>query len=115
METRNNKTFEQFQQETQDQFAKVNDMFQQLMNEFQTIRHDRNDGASGSGGKLILSSDAAKQYHKLQFPRFGGGDPTGWLYQASQYFEFQSVNPEEHRSTWLQSISTESPYNGTVG
>ncbi|XP_035843990.1 uncharacterized protein LOC118490448 [Helianthus annuus] len=96
METRNNKkSLEQFQQETQDQFAKVNDMFQQLMNEFQTIKHDRNDGGSGPSGKLIVSGDAAKQYHKLQFPRFGGGDPTGWLYQASQYFEFQNVEPEE--------------------
>ncbi|GKB97903.1 transposon ty3-G gag-pol polyprotein [Tanacetum coccineum] len=95
METRNMKTLEQFQQETHDQFAKVNDMFQQLMNEFQTIKHKRHDGAPGSSGKLILSGDTAKPYLKLQFPRFSGGDPTGWLYQASQYFEFQSVAPEE--------------------
>ncbi|KAJ0588628.1 putative retrotransposon gag domain-containing protein [Helianthus annuus] len=95
METRDKKTLEQFQQETQDQFAKVNDMFQQLMNEFQTIKHERRDGTPGPSGKLILSGDMAKPYLKLQFPRFSGGDPTGWLYQASQYFEFQSVAPEE--------------------
>ncbi|GJY42112.1 transposon ty3-G gag-pol polyprotein [Tanacetum coccineum] len=96
METRNKKTLEQFQQETHDQFTKVNDMFQQLMNEFQTIKHERHDSASGSHNKLILSGDKAKPYLKLQFPRFSGGDPTGWLYQASQFFEFQSVAPEEH-------------------
>ncbi|GJZ63642.1 transposon ty3-G gag-pol polyprotein [Tanacetum coccineum] len=90
------KSLEQFQQETHDQFAKVNDMFQQLMNEFQTLKQERHVGASGSNGKLILSGDTAKPYLKLQFPRFSGGDPTGWLYQASQYFELQSVAPEEH-------------------
>ncbi|GKF10995.1 hypothetical protein Tco_0048921, partial [Tanacetum coccineum] len=77
METRNKKTLEQFQHETHDQFTKVNDMFQQLMNEFQTIKHERHDSASGSRGKLILSGDKAKPYLKLQFPRFSGGDPTG--------------------------------------
>lgn len=70
-------------------------MFQQLLNEFQTIKHARHDGAPGSSGKLILSGDTAKPYLKLQFPRFSGGDPTGWLYQASQYFEFQSIALEE--------------------
>ena len=88
METRNKKTLEQFQQETHDQFAKVNGMFQQLLTEFQTIKHERHDTASGSRGKLIFSGDKAKPYLKLQFPRFSGGDPTGWLYQASQFFEF---------------------------
>nr|GEV27144.1 transposon Ty3-G Gag-Pol polyprotein [Tanacetum cinerariifolium] len=95
METRNKKTLEQFQQETHDQFAKVNDMFQQLMNEFQTIKHERYDNASSSRGKLILSGDKAKPYLKLQFPHFSGGDPTSWLYQASQLFEFQSVALEK--------------------
>ncbi|GKG37826.1 hypothetical protein Tco_0457049, partial [Tanacetum coccineum] len=71
-------------------------MFQQLMNEFQTLKQERHVGASGSNGKLILSGDTAKPYLKLQFPRFSGGDPTGWLYQDSQYFELQSVAPEEH-------------------
>nr|GEV91046.1 hypothetical protein [Tanacetum cinerariifolium] len=89
METHNKKTLEQFQQETHDQFAKVNDVFQQLMNEFQTIKHERHDGAPCSRGKLILSGDTAKPYLKIQFPRFSGGDPTSWLNQASQYFEFQ--------------------------
>nr|GEU40478.1 transposon Ty3-G Gag-Pol polyprotein [Tanacetum cinerariifolium] len=70
-------------------------MFQQLLNEFQTIKHERHDTASGSRGKLTLSGDKAKPYLKLQFPRFSGGDPAGWLYQASQFFEFQSVAPEE--------------------
>nr|GEU94980.1 hypothetical protein [Tanacetum cinerariifolium] len=95
MKTRNKKMLEQFQQETHDQFAKVNDMFQQLMNEFQTIKHERHDNASSSRGKLILSGDKAKPYLKLQFPRFSGGDTTGWLYHASQFFEFQSVALEE--------------------
>ncbi|GKE54727.1 transposon ty3-G gag-pol polyprotein, partial [Tanacetum coccineum] len=82
METRNKKTLKQFQQETHDQFAKVNNMFQQLMNEFQTIKHERHDGAPGSSKKLILLGDTAKPYLKLQFPRFSGGDPTA-QYQES--------------------------------
>ncbi|KAJ0436024.1 putative nucleotidyltransferase, Ribonuclease H [Helianthus annuus] len=95
METRNKKSLEQFQQETQDQFVKVNEMFQQLMQEIQSVKQERHDGSSGSGGKLIVTGDAAKPYLKLYFPRFSGDDPTGWLYQASQYFEFQNVAPEE--------------------
>ncbi|GJZ88094.1 transposon ty3-G gag-pol polyprotein [Tanacetum coccineum] len=36
-----------------------------------------------------------KPYLKLHFPRFGGEDPRGWLYQAQQYFEFQRVEVED--------------------
>ncbi|GMP48585.1 hypothetical protein CsSME_00015886 [Camellia sinensis var. sinensis] len=30
---------------------------------------------------------------KLSFPKFIGDDPTGWIYRAEQYFEFQSIAP----------------------
>lgn len=95
METRSKKSLEQFQQETQDQFVKVNEMFQQLMQEIQSVKHDRQDEASGSGGRLIVPGNTTKPYLKLHFPRFSGDDPIGWLYQASQYFDFQNVAPEE--------------------
>ena len=28
---------------------------------------------------------------KLHFPKFNGDDPTGWIYKAEQYFEFQNI------------------------
>jgi hypothetical protein len=33
------------------------------------------------------------QHHnlKLSFPKFNGDDPTGWIYKAEQYFQFQNI------------------------
>jgi len=37
------------------------------------------------------------QHHnlKLSFPKFNGDDPTGWIYKAEQYFDFQNIVPNQ--------------------
>ncbi|XP_011027642.1 PREDICTED: transposon Ty3-G Gag-Pol polyprotein [Populus euphratica] len=35
--------------------------------------------------------DRSHQQFKLSFPKFSGNDPTGWVYKAEQFFEFQNI------------------------
>jgi hypothetical protein len=35
--------------------------------------------------------DRSHQQLKLSFPKFSGDDPTGWVYKAEQFFEFQNI------------------------
>ncbi|KAK9183387.1 hypothetical protein WN944_026539 [Citrus x changshan-huyou] len=32
---------------------------------------------------------------KLSFSKFSGDDPTGWIYKAEQYFDFQNIASEQ--------------------
>ena len=32
---------------------------------------------------------------KLNFPTYGGEDPTGWIFKAEQYFEFKGIAPAQ--------------------
>ena len=32
---------------------------------------------------------------KLHFPKFNGEEPSGWIYRAEQYFEFQNISLEQ--------------------
>ncbi|RVX19461.1 hypothetical protein CK203_008788 [Vitis vinifera] len=34
-------------------------------------------------------------FDQLSFPKFNGNDPTGWIYEAKQYFEFKNITPEQ--------------------
>ncbi|KAL5777953.1 hypothetical protein ACOSP7_010879 [Xanthoceras sorbifolium] len=36
---------------------------------------------------------------KLNFPTFGGNDPTGWIYKAKQYFEFKTLTRFKQTTT----------------
>nr|GEU71565.1 transposon Ty3-G Gag-Pol polyprotein [Tanacetum cinerariifolium] len=53
---------------------------------------------SSGGGPDTGHGNNHKPYLKLHFPRFSGDDPTAWLYQAEQYFDFQKVpdNDQAH-------------------
>ena len=42
---------------------------------------------------------------KLYFPKFTGEDPTGWIYRAEQYFEFQNIST--HQRVQLASFHLE--------
>lgn len=38
-----------------------------------------------------------KDHHhhlKLHFPKFNGEDPSGWIYKAEQYIDFQNISPD---------------------
>nr|GEY27471.1 Ty3/gypsy retrotransposon protein [Tanacetum cinerariifolium] len=81
------KTQAEFQQDTEERFARHDAMLERILGGLQklTTKQDKRDEGQSGGNP--------KPYLKLQFPRFGGEDPRGWLYQAEQYFEFQRVAP----------------------
>ncbi|KAF5761352.1 putative retrotransposon gag domain, aspartic peptidase domain superfamily [Helianthus annuus] len=85
------RNFAEFQQDTEERFAKYDALFEKMLGELQTlnVRKEQKDD-----GVLTINSNH-KPYLKLQFPRYGGDDPTGWIYQAEQYFDFQKVAPED--------------------
>ncbi|KAJ0433305.1 putative retrotransposon gag domain-containing protein [Helianthus annuus] len=98
MDTRK-KTLEQFQQETNENFEKFTAMFNKLMTEVQSLKEKAPNSVSGScKGPMVMTGGEGKPYLKLHFPRFSGDDPTGWIYQAEQYFEFQKVATEDQVS-----------------
>ena len=35
------------------------------------------------------------RFSRIDFPRFTGEDPTGWIYQAKQFFEYQGTTPPD--------------------
>nr|TKR84335.1 hypothetical protein D5086_0000258830 [Populus alba] len=41
------------------------------------------------------SFDQPQPQLKLSFPCFDGNDPTGWVYKAEQYFDFQNITPAQ--------------------
>ncbi|GJY20360.1 transposon ty3-G gag-pol polyprotein [Tanacetum coccineum] len=86
------KTQTEFQQETDERFAKHEAMFDKIMAELQKLTTNQDQRMVGPSG---FASGGIKPYLKLHFPRFGGEDPKGWLYQAEQYFEFQRVETED--------------------
>ncbi|KAJ0623068.1 putative retrotransposon gag domain, aspartic peptidase domain superfamily [Helianthus annuus] len=95
MDTRK-KTLEQFQQETNENFEKFTAMFDKLMTEVQSLKEKAPTSSSGSGkGPMVVTGGEGKPYLKLHFPRFSGDDPTGWIYQSEQYFDFQKVAVED--------------------
>nr|GEZ19891.1 hypothetical protein [Tanacetum cinerariifolium] len=89
------KTQTEFQQETDERFAKHEAMFDKIMAELQKITTNQDQRMVGPLG---FASGGIKPYLKLHFPRFGGEDPKGWLYQAEQYFEFQRIETEDQES-----------------
>ncbi|KAK8470062.1 hypothetical protein PHAVU_004G050550 [Phaseolus vulgaris] len=89
METRK-QSLEQFQQNTNETLEKLTAMFHKLVTDVQDIKEKDSDKPSGSGKGITISNEG-KPYLKLHFPRFSGDDPTGWIFQAEQYFEFQNV------------------------
>ncbi|GKB38262.1 putative unclassified retrotransposon protein [Tanacetum coccineum] len=86
------KTQTEFQQEIDERFAKHEAMFDKIMAELQKLTTNQDQRMVGPSG---FASGGIKPYLKLHFPRFGGEDPKGWLYQAEQYFEFQRVETED--------------------
>ena len=100
-------------------FSRVNDALQGVMAELQALRmaqstrnHDRDDNpfATGAHSHDRPSTSAQSQLErshttlKLNFPTYvgEGDDPTGWIFKAEQYFEFQNI--EANRRVQLASF-----------
>lgn len=79
-------------------FDQVHNTLQQVLTELQSmcipqgpqpLSHDVNPFASGES---FVNRGPSHHYQlKLSFPKFDGEDPTGWIYKAEQYFEFNEV------------------------
>nr|TKR65597.1 hypothetical protein D5086_0000319300 [Populus alba] len=100
-------------------FSRVNDALQGVMAELEALRmaqstcnHDRDDNpfATGAHSHDRPSTSAQSQLErshttlKLNFPTYAeeGDDPTGWIFKAEQYFEFQNI--EANRRVQLASF-----------
>ena len=59
----------------------------------ESSHHMVRQGASSSRTNHSSSTTTNHNNHhlKLSFPKFGGEDPTGWIFKAEQYFDFKSV------------------------
>jgi len=85
-------------------FDQVNSALQAVLIELQALRTSRNPNPnspeinpfapeSSSQFHTSRSLNANGQQHpqlKLSFSRFDGNDPTGWVYKAEQYFDFNN-------------------------
>lgn len=89
MKTRK-QSLEQFHQSTNEALDKLTTMFHKLVTDVQAIKERDSATSSGSGQSSTMGNER-KPYLKLYFPRFSGDEPTGWICQAEQYFEFQNV------------------------
>ena len=111
MDTRS-KTNAEFRNDVSEMLAKHESNFDQLhaamqtvLTELQAMRTSKNPGIPPQEINPFAQSEASNPNRelyqpplKLTFPRFAGEDPTGWIYRAEQYFEFQNT-PMEQRVT----------------
>jgi hypothetical protein len=86
-------------------FNQVNAALQAVLTELQALRASRGQNNNSSETNPFACdesshphtsrSNTTKDYSnhnlKLSFPKFNGDDPTGWIYKAEQYFEFQNI------------------------
>ncbi|KAA8539377.1 hypothetical protein F0562_026069 [Nyssa sinensis] len=92
-------------------FDQVNTTLQTVLTEIQALRSTRSSHAcppevnpmaqEGSSHHPHATPSAAGYNHsppsslKLQFPKFNGEDPMGWIYKAEQYFEYQGIRADQ--------------------
>ncbi|KAJ8628809.1 hypothetical protein MRB53_022132 [Persea americana] len=74
-------------------FDQVHSSLQTILTELQAMRISRSPTKHNPEiNPFAFTHD--HRHLKLSFPKFGGEDPTGWLYKAAQYFEFKRISPE---------------------
>lgn len=91
-------------------FDQVNTTLQTVLTEIQALHATRNSHTcppevnslahEGSSHLPHAISFAANNHSlpsslKLQFPKFSGEDPMGWIYKAEQYFEYQNIGADQ--------------------
>lgn len=91
-------------------FDQVNAALQAVLTELQALRHSRNPSSSQPDTNPFAPEETSRSnavnersihhelpHHRLRldFPRFNGEDPTGWVYKAEQYFDFKDISPDQ--------------------
>lgn len=119
MDTRN-KTNAEFRSEVskilarhESSFNQANAALQTVLTELQALRTLHNSNTVNSEINPFAPTDSShhpnqpspshhspntdRPHHhiKLSFPTFNGKDPTGWVYKAEPYFEFQNITPNQ--------------------
>ncbi|GFS45713.1 hypothetical protein Acr_00g0097650 [Actinidia rufa] len=81
-------------------FDQIHATLQTILTDLQALKAQTNISTIGDVNPFAVgdASQTTKPYPqprtpnstlKLHFPKFTGEDPTGWIYRAEQYFEFQ--------------------------
>ena len=90
-------------------FDQINLALQAVLTELQTLRTSHNQNSNSleinpfapegpshpHTSRSLISSSQPPHHLKLSFPRFNGNDPTGLVYKAEQYFDFQDIAPKQ--------------------
>ncbi|GFY85782.1 hypothetical protein Acr_04g0005200 [Actinidia rufa] len=87
-------------------FDQIHATLQTILTDLQALKAQTNISTTGDVNPFAVgdASQTTKPYPqprtpnstlKLHFPKFTGEDPTGWIYQAEQYFEFQGIVPAQ--------------------
>lgn len=54
---------------------------------------DREEDSQSQHNNHSFSSNSVQtRYTKIEFPRFHGEDPSGWLYKCERFFEFNAID-----------------------
>ncbi|GFZ10009.1 hypothetical protein Acr_21g0006080 [Actinidia rufa] len=87
-------------------FDQIHATLQTILTDLQALKAQTNISTTGDVNPFAVgdASQSTKPYPqprtpnstlKLYFPKFTGEDPTGWIYRAEQYFEFQGIVPAQ--------------------
>ncbi|KAF8398707.1 hypothetical protein HHK36_014564 [Tetracentron sinense] len=80
------------------QLTGLNAQYEDLKRDHQSdhshSRTTRGEGGAGSSNSGTFGSIHSRTI-KLDFPSFEGGDPTGWLYRAEQFFSYHQTTPKQ--------------------
>lgn len=90
-------------------FEQTNAALQSVLTEIQTLRvsctnpitqieinsFGKGDTSHSTNTVRPHIPDGHHHHLKLYFPKFNGEDPSGWIYKAEQYFEFQNISPDQ--------------------
>ncbi|XP_061349872.1 uncharacterized protein LOC133295092 [Gastrolobium bilobum] len=112
-ETAQNQQFEEHNQS----FEAVNHQIQEVFTLLQTMLQQIANLGSGSQASLLGSPPGrpASQTRsmKIEFPRFGLGDPSPWLFAVDRYFRYHHV--PDHKRLDLVSFNLDMPASYPLG
>uniref|UniRef100_A0A2N9H8H7 RNA-directed DNA polymerase n=1 Tax=Fagus sylvatica TaxID=28930 RepID=A0A2N9H8H7_FAGSY len=57
--------------------------------------HGAVNGNHNEGNNRVNHGGVQTRFSRLDFPRFNGDDPTGWIYKADQFFRYQGTIAQE--------------------
>ena len=87
------------------QLAQLSEAVKEILAVLPTKPLDNNNRVESSvsnGGKIPIPKQV-----RLEFPKFDGEDPTGWIYKANQYFKYYEI--PNHERILMASYYMEGP------